>query len=163
MVIQELSYKNFEQFYQCFSELMLEGYGHFPEKLRDYFLKFDYSRNNFAFWMEKAIRKVYLAYESNELRGFLVGDATYGGIGFISWLGVLPKFRSKGIGKALLAEYEKFARGKNAHLLELFTFDNTKGYYEKLGFKEVGRREQGYYGQQNVIMNKVLGEYYPIY
>ena len=159
MVIIDTGQAQIDDFYDCFSELMSEGYGHFSPGLRQHFLTVDYPKKNFQFWLERSVRKILLAKEGSETLGFLVGDYAYGGVGFVSWLGIRNKYRGKGFGTELYNEYEKFIKTKNAHLIELFTFAEVKPFYEKLGFKEIGRREEGYFGQKNVIMDKKIGEW----
>lgn len=161
MVITDVNLQNFPEFYALFSELMHEGYGHFPEELRAYFLLKDYSRNNLSYWLEHNFRRMLIAIEDNMIQGFIIGDHTYGGVGFISWLGVKKDLRSHGIGTKLLQVYEAYARSKKAHLLELFTSEENKAFYEHHGFYEIGRRKEGFYGQQNLIMNKSLGHFDP--
>lgn len=168
MVIIDVNLASFPNFYELFKELMLEGYQHFPSELREYFLKRDYAQENFAYWLEKNYRKMIIATETSsdakqtppvEIKGFLVGDHTYGGVGFISWLGVKKEFRKQGIGTQLLKVYEIYARSKKAHLLELYTSENNVNFYQNQGFSEIGRRQEGFYGQKNIIMNKPLGHF----
>ncbi len=161
MTIIDLPALRLDEFYQVFSELMHEGYADFPLELREYFLSKDYPQASFSFWLERNVRKILVALEDDKIAGFLIGDHTYGGVGFISWLGVLPSFRRRQFASALLQEYEKYAKSKNAHLLELFAGNNVKAFYERLGFTCVGHREHGYYGQENNIMDKVIGEWSP--
>jgi ribosomal protein S18 acetylase RimI-like enzyme len=160
--ITEITPALFPKFYRCFEILMQEGYAGFPFKLREYFIKKEYSLSNFILWNEKQFRKFFLAIDNEgngEIVGFLVGDNTYGGVAFITWIGVLPNFRHLGIGRQLLEVYEAYVKTKHAHLLELFTYEAVKPFYLKLGFLEIGRREQGFYGQKNIIMNKRIGNW----
>ena len=160
MVILDLQPQNLDSFYNCFSELMLEGYGQFPEKLSSYFLSHDYTKENFRIWLERYFRKVLLAInDQNEVVGFLIGDHTYGGVGFISWFGIKKPYRKQGIGKQLFNLYQAYILGRKAHLIELYTYDGAKGFYERLGFQVVGKREQGFFGQKNLIMNKKIGDW----
>lgn len=159
--IELLTSIRFDEFYEVFTKLMEEGYDGFSETLKGYFLSHDYSKNTYRFWLDKNFRRFTIAIDidTNKIVGFLVGDNTYGGIGFISWIGVLPESRGKGIAKMLFNDYEAFAKQKKAHLLELFTYDKVKPFYDQLGFKEIGRRERGFYGSKNIIMNKKIGEW----
>lgn len=159
MNITDLSFANLDNFYQCFSTVMKEGYSEFPPKLQEYFLKVLYSKVNFYFWMERSLRKILILQQDQQTVGFLVGDHTYGGVGFVSWLGIDKAYRGQGLGKKLMQEYEKYALSKKAHLLELFTYQNVLPFYQKLGFTEIGRREQGYFGQKNIIMDKLIGKW----
>lgn len=157
MVITDVTLETLPKFYDCFQELMVEGYGNFPPELVKHFLEKDYSLRNFNLWVERSFRKISLAVESGYVMGFIVGDRTYGGVGFISWLGVRPPFRKKHIGAKLLKNYENFAKARHAHVIELYTFDKVKPFYLKQGYKEIGRRAEGYFGRKNIIMDKVLG------
>ena len=166
MVVVDVTVQNFPLFYKLFEELMLEGYETFSKDLRSYFLARDYSSMNFFSWLERNFRKILLAVEPPQqefapsiAKAFLVGDHTYGGVGFISWLGVKKEFRRQGIGSRLIKTYEDYARSKKAHLLELYTSEKNVSFYLKHGFKEIGRRTEGYYGQKNIIMDKPLGKF----
>ncbi len=159
MVIETVSLNSVDKFYDIFQELMLEGYGHFSEDLRRHFLAVDYPKRNFEFWVERNLRHLLLATEDNTVLGFLMGDNTYGGVGFVSWFGIRKAYRKQGIGSKLYEAYEEYIKTRNAHLIELFTFEEVKPFYEKLGFREIGRRSEGYYGQKNIIMDKRLGSW----
>jgi ribosomal protein S18 acetylase RimI-like enzyme len=158
--ITEITPALFPDFYNCFEVLMQEGYAGFPPKLKDFFIRKEYSQANFILWYEKKFRVIFLAInEYDKVVGFLVGDNTYGGIAFITWIGVLPAYRKKGLGSQLFHYYENYVKAKRAHLIELFTYEAVKDFYIKHGFTEVGRRESGFFGQTNIIMNKKIGDW----
>lgn len=159
MVIKQATTLDIEKFYSLFTEIMHEGYAGYSPELINYFLAKDYSKQQFYLWLERFFRNIYIALEGEEVIGFLVGDYTYGGIGFISWIGVKPEYRGKGVGAALYHTYEEFATEKKAHLIELFTYPKVAEFYQKLGFKHIGTRPQGYFGKKNMIMNKELGDW----
>lgn len=161
VVIKDLTLQEFDSFYDAFSVLMREGYGQFPKELSEYFLSHDYLKANFENWLARGIRKILVAVEDGKVISFLVGDHTYGGVGFVSWLGVLPEYRNQGIGSRMLAIYEMYVIDKKGHLLELYTYDGAEPFYLKHGFNEIGRRNPGFYGQLNIIMNKQLNGFDP--
>jgi ribosomal protein S18 acetylase RimI-like enzyme len=163
MVITELDQARIYKFHNIFTELMLEGYGNFPPYLSQYFLDNDYRVENFIYWYNNNIRKIFIALDHNDIVGFLVGDYTYGGVGYISWLGILQNYRKQGLGQKLFEQYETFAKTKKAHLIELNTFEHNIVFYNKLGFTEVGRRVEGYFGRKNIIMNKTIDKWDPNY
>jgi diamine N-acetyltransferase len=69
-------------------------------------------------------------YEQNPFR------KSYLGI-HIDQISVLPRYKKQGIGTALMATIENFAKDKNATQLELTYWENNveaKMFYEKLGF-----------------------------
>jgi len=158
--ISEFQLRDIDSFYKCFEVLMQEGYAGFSDPIKEYFIKKEYSKSNFYLWVDRNFRKIFLALnEKNEIIGFLVGDNTYGGVAFITWVGVLKEHRSSGIGKMLIQTYENYVKAKNAHIIELFTYEGVKRFYEELGFMEIGRREHGFFGQKNIIMNKTIGQW----
>jgi GNAT superfamily N-acetyltransferase len=160
MVIVDVNYLNLQKFYPLFKEVMEEGYGQFPPELRQYFLKKEYPEEMLKLWLERNFRKILMALDDQEqVLGFLIGDHTYGGVAFISWLGVKKEYRKQGIGTALLKKYEEYARIKKAHLIELFTIDDVIPFYAHNGFVEIGRRNPGFFGQKNVILNKKLSDF----
>lgn len=159
MVIKQARIVDLDEFYTCFEEVMKEGYAGYSQALITHFTNNDYSKNNFYLWLERFLRVVYVAVERDRTIGFIVGDNAYGGVAFISWLGILKEYRGKGIGASLYTTYESFAQSKKAHLIELYTYRKVQPFYTKLGFKEIGFREEGYFGQPNIIMNKTLGKW----
>jgi len=159
MVIKQATTSDLDAFYELFTEIMHEGYAGYTPSLINHFLTKDYNKTNFFLWLERFFRNIYIALENEKVIGFIVGDFTYGGVAFISWLGVKEEFRKKGVGLSLFNVYEEFAKSKKAHLIELYTYPKVEPFYLKLGFTRVGVREQGYFGQKNLIMNKKLGEW----
>lgn len=159
MVIKQATTLDIDPFYELFSEIMHEGYANYSPKLINYFLTKDYSKPQFYLWMERFFRNIYLAMDSDKVVGFLVGDYTYGGVGFISWIGVSPTYRKHGVGRKLYQTYENFANTKKAHLIELYTYPEVVDFYLKLGFELIGVRDQGYFGNKNMIMNKKLSDW----
>lgn len=159
MVIKKATVLDIDIFYELFSEIMHEGYAGYSERLINHFLTKEYSKANYYLWIERFFRNIFLAMENDKVVGFLVGDNTYGGVGFISWIGIKQQYRRQGVGASLYKVYEDFARSKNAHGIELYTYPKVAPFYLKLGFKQIGMREQGYFGQKNLIMHKKIGDW----
>jgi ribosomal protein S18 acetylase RimI-like enzyme len=68
-------------------------------------------------------------------------------------LGVLPKYRNKGIGKELVLKSEEVAKESGAESVILDTHESmpaTRKFYKELDYKEVGTLE-GYYGNGNAV------------
>jgi ribosomal protein S18 acetylase RimI-like enzyme len=69
---------------------------------------------------------------------------------YISDISVRPEFRGKGIGSKLIASAEKEAVAEGCRTIRLAVwYDNpaAKRLYERLGFREYGRREGRYRGR----------------
>ena len=56
-------------------------------------------------------------------------------------------------------EYGKLYESVEKGSIELFTYEKVKPFYERLGFKEIGRREAGFYGSKSIIMDKKIGNW----
>lgn len=54
---------------------------------------------------------------------------------------VRPDYARAGVGSALLAELEGFARGRGVEVLELQSSLNAVGFYERAGYERVGEEE----------------------
>ena len=71
--------------------------------------------------------------------GGLSGQLLYGWL-WIMLLGVDPAHRGDGVGHALVAEAEAYARSRGAIGMNVDTFAyQAPGFYERLGFVEVSR------------------------
>ena len=66
--------------------------------------------------------------------GWIVA-CTYGCLMWISSLVVVNRLRGKGIGAALVDHAVKYARDLGARTVGLYSYDQSVGFYEKMGFK----------------------------
>ena len=67
--------------------------------------------------------------------------------GYITNVAVFPEYRRQGVAAKLLAVFENFARGNHLAFLTLEVREGNApaiALYEKLGFREVGRRKNYY-------------------
>lgn len=69
----------------------------------------------------------------------------WGGISFIFWLAVDPKVQHKGIGTAILKEWEKIAKANGGHAVHLDSAEKNLKFYDKLGYKLIGHDKKGYF------------------
>lgn len=88
------------------------------------------------------IHPYYLsATDGGDIVGAMEGKIQ-GGVCTINDLIVASSKRGQGIGKKMMAAIEKYAAENNAHKVRLITGDGWPAmkFYEKLGYKETGRR-----------------------
>lgn len=82
---------------------------------------------------------VYSAWDGDRLIG--VGRILEDGIMCMFYdIGVLPRYQSRGIGKAIVARLVDQVRGKNYASIGLFRWEENPGnepFYEKFGFRGV--------------------------
>lgn len=156
ITIYQLEIEELPMFYKFFSDFIAEEFNKYSLIQKDYFINELYTQESIEKYMKAGMYKILCAKKADDLIGFLLGDGTFGGVGFISWIGVTKSYRKLGVGSALVQRYIELCKGLNAHLVELYTFSEIMKFYEKLGFKKIGRREKGFFGVENVIMNKPI-------
>ncbi len=159
MQVTSLKKENLDDFFELFKTILSEEFPEYTNRIKNFFLTKDYSKASFEFNIDRPYRKVLLALEDNKVVGYLVADQTYGGVGFISFFGVNKKYRKKGVGTALISAYEEFCHSKKAHMIRLYTFERIIPFYNKLGFEKIGEEKQGYWGTNNQIMAKKIGDW----
>ncbi|HEC64106.1 MAG TPA: N-acetyltransferase [bacterium] len=157
MTIEDLSEDKLDDFFELFQKVTKEEFPEYSSAVQNFFLGRDYSKRSFEFHLTRKFRKVLIALDGKNIIGYLVGDQTYGGVGFISFIGVPKKKRGKGIGSELVEEYEKFCKSKKAHMVRLYTFERIEPFYIKLGFERIGEEKEGYWGTRNLVMGKSIG------
>jgi len=166
--IGKLKIAELPQFHRVFTELMREGFDYAP-KIKKYFITHRYTIANFKYWLKNDYKGVLLAdlkrvqpsrglNPLQEIIGFLVYDEAYGGVLLCRWLGVLKKYRGQGAGKMLIEQAVREAKVLGCHKVEVAGQLNAKKFYEKCGFKLEGMREKSYFGEDQYLFGKVVGE-----
>ena len=154
--IQKISSKQIPEFHKAFVELMREGFEYTP-KIKNYFITRRYTIADFKYWLKNDYKGVLVA-EEKDIIGFLVYDMPYGGVLLCRWLGVLKEYRRQGVGRMLVEEVVREAKALGCHKVELAGQLKAKKFYEKCGFKLEGFREKSYFGQDQCLFGKVIGE-----
>lgn len=156
MKIKSLSHDKIDQFYSFFYNILSKNFDHYTKDTKEYFLKKiytkDYFRNNLY---SSNYHNAFIEIQDN-VRAIIIANGGFGGVGFVSWIGVHDEYRDKGLGTHLLDNYESMIKENDGHLIEVYTFPETIKFYEKLGFEIIGVREKGYFKVPNIIMNKSI-------
>ena len=100
------------------------------------------------------------AVEHEQMVGFVAGDPRPAeGFSWIATIGVLPEYRGKGIGRALLEACEAELTTENIRLSVRASNTEAIRMYEKAGYGFLDQWK-GYYddGEDALIMNKGRGE-----
>ncbi len=156
MQVLDLSIEYLQEFHELFSSVIREDLYEYSIEQRESFVMNMYSMEVVERLIKLGTKKILIIIEDGEMVGFLFGDKPFGGVGFASWLGIRKDKRGQGYGRELLSRYEEYCKQNGAHLIEVYTFPKTIKFYEKAGYTEIGRREKGYFGIVNVIMDKVI-------
>jgi len=158
MTILSLKPENLTDFFPFFKKLMKENFAFYHPKVIDYFLNKIYSQQNLHYQLINGYRIILVAYEEEKPLGFTMSDEPYGGVSFLRWLAVDKNHQKKGVGKALVFEWEKIAKNQGCHKMELAAYPLFTPFYEKCGFEKEGLRKMSYFGVNQVVMGKIIGK-----
>lgn len=153
--IIRLNSSHLQELYPLFREFVEKDIPQLKGKT-DFFLKGDYSVERVRVALDYHRILVLGYFFGGSLVGFLWGSTSYAGLGFISWLWVMPKYRNNNIASELLQIYETSIKEGNGHFVELYCFEELKDFYEKRGYTMIGRRPKGYFKLPQLIMNKIF-------
>jgi len=158
MTVISLKPEDIANFFPFFKKLMRENFPFYHPKVIDYFLNKIYTQQNLYYQLKNAYRTIFVAYKEKEPLGFAMIDEPYGGVSFLRWLAVAKNQQGKGVGKALIFEWEKIAKSQGCHKMEVAAYTLVASFYEKCGFEKEGLRKISYFGINQVVMGKVIGE-----
>lgn len=150
--IRELRKENDLALDALYSEITKVAYPEYSPKVIEFFLS-DVQKKK---WLNLPIRLG--AFAGNTLVGFLLAEKPFGGVMFISWLAIKQDYRGKGIGKKLLEEITQKANKLFVHNLHLRCDKRNLPFYQKAGYEQFGLDKKGYFGTDDYLMKKVLGE-----
>lgn len=156
--IPKLTTKELEEFWEGFQKIIREDFPEYSPKTREYFLKKDFTKEYFREFLRKQKGVVFLVKWKASVIGFLIAFNSYGGVSFCPWIGVKKEFRRQGAGKALLGEWEKWAKENGAHRLYLMASEWNREFYEGCGFKEEGFMEKGHFGADDYWFGKIIAK-----
>jgi len=159
MTISSLNPEKLKDFFPFFEKLMRENFLFYHSKVIDYFLTKIYSQQNLYYQLKNNQRIILVAYEDKQSLGFAMIDEPYGGVSFLRWLAVSKNQQGKGIGKALVFEWEKIAKNQGCHKMELAAYPLVSSFYERCGFEKEGLRKMSYFGVNQVVMGKIIGRF----
>lgn len=117
-----------------------------------------YSSANFHYWLKNNYKTVFVAKEDDTFVGLAVVDEPYGGVCLLRWLAIDPHFQKKGIGRKLIQTWINYAKEKGCHKIEVAAQPEAKGFYEKMELNLEGKRDKSYFGIDQYIFGKVIGE-----
>jgi|GEM_PF-1276109 len=161
MTIISLKLEDITNFFPFFEKLMRENFAFYHPKVIDYFLTKIYTQQNLYYQLKNGYRTILVAYQEKESLGFAMIDEPYGGVSFLRWLAVAKNQQGKGVGKALVFEWEKLAKNQGCHKMEVAAYPLVASFYEKCGFEKEGFRKISYFGINQVVMGKVIGRFKP--
>ncbi len=100
-------------------------------------------------WLfRRDVAGIWVAEEDGKIVGFVASDGNWFSkregkvVGALHELAILPEYRNRGIGKALVEKALKYFKGRGLDTVELWVGDKNQqaiNFYKKLGFKEKDR------------------------
>jgi len=155
--IERLTYNDLEPFFIVFNFLLKHDFPGYTPAVVNYFLEKVYTKTAFNYWLNSGWKIVFIAKFDQKIAGFAVIDKPYGGVCFCRWLGVLPEYRNKKIGKKLIEKWIDYARDYGCHKVEIASQPEAKGFYQKCGLDLEGKRILSYFGIDQFIFGKAIG------
>ena len=110
--------------------------------------------------VEDPSREVYLAWEGEEFRGFIVLLMHGAFVGYIQTIAVTPEARGSGVGSELIkfAEQRIFENYPNVFLCVSSFNPRARALYERLGYELIGEiRDFLIRGESELLMRKTTG------
>ncbi len=145
--IKRATSKDINRFWNFFEKSVKKQFPEYPTRVRKFFLKKQYTKSHLKQCLREKTITLLIVLDNNEVVGYLIAGLPYGGIVSIIWLAVKDSLQRKGIGSALLKEYETIAKKKGIHKITLLVTnkENLK-FYKKNGYKIIGYVPKNYFG-----------------
>lgn len=156
--VSPINFRDVPEFFAVFRTVLETGFPIYGKKTVSYFTDKVYPAANFTYWIEHGMKVVYVVRSGGNIAGFAVIDEPYGGVSLLRWLGVLKEYRSRGIGSALIRTWLTLARMQGCHKAEVASQPDAKPFYEKMGLELEGMRKKSYFGSDQYVFGKLLGE-----
>lgn len=161
ITIREITAAEISRFYLTFQQLVMAEFSEYSEDLKKYLTTNNRGINFDSLTYLLEVGAILLAaYKDNadEIIGLLIADNPYAGVSFCTWLVVSHQYQQQGVGKKLVAEWEKLSTERGAHAIRLEATNSAKTFYEKLGFTLIGVDKKGYCGIDKYLYKKKLRE-----
>jgi [ribosomal protein S18]-alanine N-acetyltransferase len=105
-------------------------------------------------------RERYVAYVDGVFAGFVILNLQGGFVGYLQTIAVVPQFRSRGVGAALVQFVEERIFKDFANIFICVSGFNTRAqqFYARLGYETIGElRDYLVAGQSEILLRKTRG------
>lgn len=152
--IIKLKNKDIAKFRRLFVKIFDEGFSYYPKKARFYILK-SWTPSKITAKLATENRLFLMAEENGVSLGLLVGKKYLSGLSTILWLGVLKRFRGRGIGKKLIFYWEAWSVAKRATKLRAATTSpENESFYTRLGYRKSAKTWKNDWGMKQIVFLK---------
>ena len=104
-------------------------------------------------------KEVYVAADGRQIIGFIILNMQGGFIGYIQSIGVAPQWRSRGIGRRLVAYAEEriFREAPNVFICVSSFNPGAQRFYRSLGYEAIGERKDFVVrGHSEILLRKTI-------
>jgi len=155
MEIREMKIKESKSFLKFFRNSVKTQFPEYSKKSIDFLLKKEWTKKK----IENSLKEKYvlylLAFEKENIIGYLIGEPPFAGVSSVYWLAVDEKYQGKGIGTKLINKFIFLVKKKGAHKVNLsVTNKDNISFYEKLGFGNINFVKKDYFGLDTYWMYK---------
>ena len=155
-LIKQLSLKHIDEITSIVSYAIKNDFPEYKKETNLAYLQI-FNKEFFTKFLKDHKKHIFSAFSKNVLTGFVCMKEDFGGVLFIDWLVVKKEFRKKGVGTFLLNETAKWALKNKFHYLYLFTESNQNiAFYEKRGFRYIGKHLNSWFGETEHELGKSL-------
>lgn len=154
-IIRKTSIEDIQEITNIISKTLLHDFPYKKETIKAY--RKIFNKKYFTEFIKHKKNFILGAYKKNDLVGIIAIKPDFGGVLYIDWLAVKKENRGEGIGSILLQKTDEWALKHKFHYIYLFTeTDRNINYYEKRGFKYVGKYGKSWFGETEHTLGKQL-------
>lgn len=156
--IIQIDEKQAKKFFDLYKAIIKADFKEWTDEHKKQWLEQEY---NVDYWKELLSENklpVFVAFDNEEMVGYLAVESISYGVVYIGWVGVLKRYRKKGIASKLMEEIEKWSKANKFHKLELETQIKTLlPFFEEQGFALEGVRKNSWQKLDNYMFGKSIG------
>lgn len=157
IVIKPLKPTEANDFFNLFKTICTTDFNKWTDESKKIWFEETYTPEYWKDNIEKRGFPVFVAYDDDEMVGYIMVESIDFGVAYLGWLGVLKEYRRQGIAKSLLTRLEDWCNDNDIHKIELETQEkDLKGFYEKQGYTFEGERKNSWQHLDSYMFGKEL-------
>lgn len=158
MKVVELARNDFKGFVKLFQQSLIDLNGSiYPETIKEDLIQ-GFSFQHLLMLYNRLDSLFYLAKDQQKIIGFIFGWFEHG-IFWVDWVGVIPQYRSKGVGTLLFDTLTNFCREQKCHKIVFNTITKNSraiDLYQRIGFKVEALFKNHWYKEDWSYLSKEL-------
>lgn len=156
--IIQIDEKQAEEFFKLYKTVVESDFKEWTNKSKKQWVEQEYNVDYWKKLLSENKLPVFVAFDNEEMVGYLAVESITYGVVYIGWVGVLKEYRKKGIASRLMTEIEKWTKVNKFHKLEFETQIKTLlPFFEEQGFILEGIRKNSWQKLDNYMFGKSVG------